>query len=148
MTYIIRDVKKGYTLVELMVAISIIALLFAAGVASYGKASQRSRDAKRKSDVEQLRSALEMYRADNSKYPPTSDVWQDISTPLNVLVPSFIPELPTDPQGFSYEYQAPADPATTYCITAFLEVTDDSGACIGDPSLPDCANYSYGAKNP
>lgn len=145
-----RIFKKGYTLVELMVAISIIALLFAAGVASYTKASQRSRDAKRKADIEQLRSALEMYRTDNSSYPSTAGAWQDIPTTLDTaLVSNYMPALPVDPQsGISYMYQSPIDAGTTtYCLTAFMEVTSGSGSCTGY-STPPVGTTSYGAKNP
>ena len=149
-----RNFNRGYTLIELMVAISIIALLFAAGVASYSKATQRSRDAKRKADIEQIRSALEMYRADKSSYPTsTSGLWQDItldlSTPLVDL--NYIPALPTDPQtGFTYQYISPVTAGTTtYCIAAFLEVTNDSGNCIGyaPSTLPD-GTTTYVLKNP
>ena len=157
-------INRGYTLVELMVAISILALLFVAGVTSYSKATQRSRDAKRKSDIEQLRSALEMYRADNGTYPSTQGEvpifpapWKDIADAeyallKDALVPNYIPELPTDSQsGFSYWYQSPITVDTkTYCFTAFMEVTNDTGNCTGyvPVPLPDGAAYSYGAKNP
>lgn len=150
MNHTFRIFKRGYTLVELMVAISILALLFAAGVTSYSKASGRSRDAKRKSDIEQLRSALEMYRADNSSYPSTGTVWQDITIALDTaLVSSYMPSLPIDPQsGISYMYQSPIDVGTTtYCLTAFMEVTNESGTCTGY-SVPPDGTTSYGVKNP
>ena len=54
--------KKGFTLIELLIAVSIIAILISIGVVSYGSVNKRSRDAKRKGDIEQLRSGLEMYR--------------------------------------------------------------------------------------
>ena len=72
--------RRGFTLIEVLVAVTIIAILTSIGVVSYSSVNKRSRDAKRKGDVEQLRSALEMYRADNSYYPNTgSGSWTDAS---------------------------------------------------------------------
>lgn len=152
-------IKRGYTLVELMVAISILALLFAAGVATYSKATQRSRDATRKSDVEQMRSALEMYRADNGYYPPKSCIepcnsyYQIDDTNLGELT-GYIQKFPTDPLGAFYYYK-PSNIVVTpspskaygYCIYAILELasTDDLSGCT-DKNVSSTGDYAV--KNP
>lgn len=61
--------RRGFTLVELLVVIAIIAVLSAAGLVSYTSATKRARDGKRKSDLEELRSALVLYRTDVGYYP-------------------------------------------------------------------------------
>jgi len=61
--------KGGFTLIEILVVATIVAVLSVIGVASYTSINKRSRDAKRKSDLEQVRSALEMYRVDTGHYP-------------------------------------------------------------------------------
>lgn len=64
--------RRGFTLVELLVAISIIGVILSISFFGIQNARKSSRDAKRKSDLESVRSALEMYKADTGKYPSTS----------------------------------------------------------------------------
>jgi prepilin-type N-terminal cleavage/methylation domain-containing protein len=61
--------QKGFTLVEIMVVISIISIL--AGVATYASigSSQKSRDAKRQADLTLLQNAVELYKTKYGRYP-------------------------------------------------------------------------------
>lgn len=61
--------KKGFTLIELLVVIAIIALLSTLAVVALGSARQKSRDAKRLSDIKQIQTALELYFTDQNGYP-------------------------------------------------------------------------------
>jgi len=61
--------KRGFTLIELLVVIAIIGLLSTLAVVALNNARQKSRDAKRVSDVKQISTALELYFADNNGYP-------------------------------------------------------------------------------
>lgn len=63
--------QRGFSLIELVVVMSIIVLLSGVGFVSYTNANKASRDAKRKSDIEQIRAALEMYRTEEGSYPST-----------------------------------------------------------------------------
>jgi len=65
--------KKGFTLVELLVVISIIGILASIGLVSFRSAQFRSRDAQRKSDLKQLTNALELYYSDYGRYPSSSN---------------------------------------------------------------------------
>ncbi len=64
--------KKGFTLVEMLVAATIAALLAAVGLVSYRTANRNARDARRKADLEQVRAAMELARIDNGVYPSGS----------------------------------------------------------------------------
>jgi len=64
--------KKGFTLVEMLVAATIAALLAAVGLVSYRTANRNARDARRKADLEQVRAAMELARIDNGAYPSGS----------------------------------------------------------------------------
>lgn len=61
--------NNGFSLIELLVIISIIGLLSASVMVTLGSARQKSRDAKRLADIRQIINALELYFADNYAYP-------------------------------------------------------------------------------
>lgn len=61
--------NKGFTLIELLVVIAIIGILSTLAVVSLNNARQKSRDAKRVSDIRQVQTSLELYFADSNAYP-------------------------------------------------------------------------------
>lgn len=61
--------RKGFTLIELLVVMTIISVLLGLSSIAFQSSRQAGRDAKRKADVEQIRSALEVYRSDYGGYP-------------------------------------------------------------------------------
>jgi prepilin-type N-terminal cleavage/methylation domain-containing protein len=69
--------KKGFTLIEIMVAVSIIAILSAIGFAAYNQTRAVARDGKRLSDAQEVQKALEQYYAVNSRYPTEAEVGAD-----------------------------------------------------------------------
>jgi general secretion pathway protein G len=64
----------GFTLLELLVVMAIIGILAAIGIASYGTVQSKARDARRKSDLENVARALEMYRNDVGNYPDAAEL--------------------------------------------------------------------------
>ncbi len=64
--------NKGFTLIEVMVVISIIALMSSVALSSMTSAYSNARDSKKTQLVKQYITALELYRNDNSSYPDTS----------------------------------------------------------------------------
>lgn len=120
--------KKGFTLIELLVVIAIISILIAVGSISYTRAVQLSRDSRRKTDLEQIRQALETYRSENYSYPATGS--------LSALEPNYITDIPTDPkQGTgSYTYTYTRSSTTTYTLCAELEnFATDATYCVANP---------------
>lgn len=117
--------KSGFTLIELLVVISIIAILIAVGSVSYAKAVALSRNSRRKTDLEQIRQALETYRSENSLYPADTDTLQS---------DGFITTIPTDPKagvsGFTYTYTRTSN--TTYTLCAQLE-NPITSYCVANP---------------
>src|SRR3990167_2876055 len=63
--------KKGFSLIELLVVISIIAVISAVGMTNFLGARERARDARRKQELVQLRNALRLYYNDYRGYPAT-----------------------------------------------------------------------------
>lgn len=80
-----------------MVVIAILATIM---IVSYNGIQQRSRDAKRESDITKLNIAIEKYKADNSKYPDVCgapDFGCNASTLSTVLGP-YLDQIPHDPK--------------------------------------------------
>ena len=65
--------KLGFTLVELLVVVSIIGVLTMISVSSFVSAQIKGRDSQRKSDLDGLSKALMMYYNDNGKFPSEVD---------------------------------------------------------------------------
>jgi len=65
----LRRDREGFTLIELLVVIAIIGILSTLAVVALNSARQRSRDAKRVSDVRQIQTALELGYSENNVYP-------------------------------------------------------------------------------
>lgn len=123
--------SRGFTLLELLVVISIIGLLIALGVASYTTAQQNGRDAKRRSDMKAVQSAFEQYYAVNGAYPDDAGC-----TPADPAITSVMPAgLPSDPKPgqTAYSFSCSTD---AYCSCALLEKQDGGNAAA--PSGTSC----------
>lgn len=63
------DLQLGFTLLELMVSITILAILAVVGMASFTGTFAKARDGKAISDIKTISKALEMYYSINGSYP-------------------------------------------------------------------------------
>ena len=61
--------SAGFTLIELIVVMAIIALLFTIAVPRYWHSTDKAREAVLKQDLAQMRAAIDQYHADRGKYP-------------------------------------------------------------------------------
>lgn len=92
--------EKGFTLIELLVVISIIGILIGLSIFGLQSARESSRDARRKADLELIRSGLEIYKADCGSYPValTSSLMGTETVGNTCLTTTtYIAEVPTDP---------------------------------------------------
>lgn len=118
--------ERGFTIVELLVVIVVIAILVALTLPNLFGLQKRARDDTRKNDVKNVQQALETYYNDNNRYPAT----------LSALETQYINSVPLDPKGTAYSYTpSPSGCATTggtacasYTLTATLENTSDPAA--------------------
>jgi prepilin-type N-terminal cleavage/methylation domain-containing protein len=65
----IKKNSKGFTIVELLIVIVVIAILAALVLNSFRGVQERARDTKRRTDVNAQASQLEVYYTDNGGYP-------------------------------------------------------------------------------
>nr|WP_294867511.1 prepilin-type N-terminal cleavage/methylation domain-containing protein [uncultured Pseudogulbenkiania sp.] len=83
-----RRYRRGFTLIELMVVMSIIALLLTIAVPRYLSSLERSKEAVLHSDLTTLREAIDKYYGDRAKYPDTLD---------ELVSSKYLRNLPKDP---------------------------------------------------
>lgn len=145
--------QKGFTLIELLIVIGVLAVLTTVSVALINPQLQfnKARDGTRKSDLLKIQSALELYRSNESYYPPSL-------TSLTSGAQSYIQTIPTDPNGNAYTY-APlpsgCDNTSTFCTSydlwACLEYDDkDADVNRNPPGSEQCTGVlkSYTVSNP
>lgn len=135
--------QKGFTLVELLVVIVIISILATLLMANFVGVRQRGRDTTRKSDLRQIQSALEIYRADNGNYPLTANFPAcGVSFPPPPATTIYMKKVPCDPltKG-NYNYSSDGI-SGTYTLIACLENAADADkdgtsavSCGTSPSL-------------
>ena len=110
---------RGFTIVELLIVIVVIAILASISIVAYNGIQQRARDTQRAQDMKTIAKALEMYYADNGRFPTSNcgtagvpacpaskkvnGAWATTSDgSWNVLeaalVPKYISAVPKDPQ--------------------------------------------------
>lgn len=144
--------ERGFTLVELLIVISIIGVLTTLLMANFIGVRQRARDAQRKSDLRQLQSAFELYRSDQGAYPTLlPNCAPSIKSP-DCLTSTYMQNVPTDPMGDSYynsgNYYFSSN-GTTYTLGACLENSSDSQGTSTSPGGSGCSsNFYYVLNNP
>lgn len=62
---------QAFTLIELLIVVAIIAVLASIAVSNFLEAQARAKVSRAQSDLRALATALESYRIDNNRYPPT-----------------------------------------------------------------------------
>jgi prepilin-type N-terminal cleavage/methylation domain-containing protein len=104
--------KKGFTLVELLVAVSIMATLMAILVPNLMGSRQRARDAKKIEDLGSVKNGLRFYYDDNQTYPAGSGV-SNLSSELEEYIPGIA--------GVGYTYYQ-TNNGDGFALTTYLEV--------------------------
>lgn len=89
-----RVTKKAFTLIEMLIVIVIIGILAAALIPRLLSVQGRARDTKRKADLQQIGSALAIYKIDNATFPTTSGSTFVVLAPL---LSGYLTATPTDP---------------------------------------------------
>lgn len=109
----LRHVRSGFTLIEILVVIVVIAILATLVAPNIFQHVGAAKDATAKSQIEMLTAALDAYRLDNGHYPSTEQglnaLWEKptIDPPTNWRAPYLRKPVPNDPWGRPYVYYFP-----------------------------------------
>ena len=141
------QISEGFTLIELLLVIVIIGIMATVGVVNYVGVRERARDAQRKADLQQLRAALELYRADQGSYPPSLP---SCDLPLTASGSTYMQKIPCDPESSSgYSYISSDALLLSYALVACLENGNDAGKDNPiNPHGTSCSVASYSVTNP
>lgn len=106
--------SSGFTLIEILVVITVIAVLASVVAPNVFKHVGEAKSVTARSQIEMLGAALDAYRLDNGRYPTTAQglaaLWQapaQDSRPTNWKGPYLRKDVPLDPWGRPYAYTCP-----------------------------------------
>jgi prepilin-type N-terminal cleavage/methylation domain-containing protein len=149
-----KTMKRGFTLMELIVVMAILAILSVMVMGSYRATQRKKNDLKRKSDLTQLGKALELYNNDLGVYPVSGTglnagkimgcgagglavcEWGKTvfsNTTTNIV---YMAKMPADPLG-RQKYYYDSD-GTYYKLYASLENLDDPAIVVGGYAGTNC----------
>lgn len=130
--------QSAFTLIELMVVVSIIAILATLGLSSYNTAIKKSRDGRRKSDIQNIAQALVLYRSDEEGYPANLAL---------LKTNNYMSSIPKDEKAATdYKYTTSGETANgkiknfSLCTASALEYPKGNANSSKDDSLVSCAN--------
>jgi general secretion pathway protein G len=104
--------KQGFTLLEIMLVVTIIALLMAAAIYKMGPAVNVAKNTRVQADISGIRTMLMSYNGMNGFYPSTDQGLKAlVNRPDTEPVPNrwtrLMEAVPTDPWGKEYIYRYP-----------------------------------------
>ena len=117
-----KRISKGFTLIEMLIVITIIALLASLILVGMGGARAKTRDARRIADLHNVMNALELYYSKSYSYPDANN-WDGLVEDL-ITGDIGVTRVPKDPlSDGTYEYGV-SDDNQDYVLKATLETED------------------------
>ena len=115
--------EKGFTLVEIMIVVAIIAILSAIAIPNFMAARSKSRANACKANLRQIESAVEQYAMDNTKVDGDT-------VAMSALSPTYIKKTPTCPSAGTYE-DSPTGTANQFKVGGTPWCSIGSGSAAG-----------------
>lgn len=125
-----KSIYRGFTLIELMIAIAIIAVIATTGFVFYEQGQRSARNSKRAEDLKSISAGLEIYKSTTGKYPiqATNFACLKSVTASPPLIPDFLKVVPDDPlfgPGRDYCYQYRSDDGYDYKLRTDPNLSSD-----------------------
>jgi general secretion pathway protein G len=117
--------SRGFTLIEIMVVVVILAVLGALVVPKILENVDKARVTRARSDIQAIETALDLYRLDNFKYPTSEQGLQALVTQpadptiANYRSGGYLKSLPVDPWNNLYQYTSPGADGREYEIVSY-----------------------------
>ena len=110
-----RNARRGFTLIELLLVMVILAILAAVVVPKMVGRSDQAREARAKTDISNIGTALETFEVDNGRFPSSEEGLQALVTPPANMPnwKGYLKAPPMDPWNNLYVYQYPGQHNTT-----------------------------------
>jgi type II secretion system protein G len=125
--------QAGFTLIEMMIVVAIIAILVSMLVPNFVRARAQAQTAACESNLKEIATALELYQTDNDQYPASGTV-----NASNAQLQPYLKQTPVDPV---------AGPASYYTFTVTNPATSTAAYTIVCPGSHDPGTLQNIAPN-
>lgn len=124
-----RKAARGFTLLELMIVISILVILALIAMAQYNRTVLAAKEATLRHDLFTMRKMIDQYAADKGKLPQSLD---------DLRGAGYLHEIPIDPMTDAADWQVEfgEDPGSTSGEQGVVQVRSASGEISSDGSTP------------
>ena len=131
----LKQNKGGFTLIEILLVITILGVLASIAFVSLEGARASARDTERKAETDSVRKALAIYYTEHGQYPESSE-WVSLEEdaaadgPFSQALAEWLPEMPQDPrwgevkesgEPYTYQYSSGNTGGSAYRIHAEME---------------------------
>ncbi|KKR88942.1 MAG: hypothetical protein UU85_C0001G0134 [Candidatus Wolfebacteria bacterium GW2011_GWA2_42_10] len=137
--------KKGFTLIEMLIVIAIIAILASVFLVGLRGFRGSAYDSRRITDLQKVQGYLEVYYTKNRQYPNVS-AWSALQTEL-VNAQMGITAIPNDPlPGGVYHYGVNSTDRQSYVLGARFSTSDHSA--LKEPTEVDGTVFGVNCDDP
>lgn len=138
-----REGERGFTLIEMMIVVAIIAILVGILVPNFMRARAQAQTAACEANLKEIATALELYQTDHQQYP-------NVTSPTDVTnqeanIGSYLRQTPVDPVApsgtYKYSIANPSSGNATYTIQCPGQHDPNTMTAIGGTSAKSSIQY-------
>ena len=86
-----KQKQSGFTIVELLIVIVVIAILAAVTITAYNGIQERAKVSKVQQDLKSMQRLIELYKSEHDVYPSTGGAWSYSYSSPDGFIPSVVP---------------------------------------------------------